>query len=447
VKVTPPHATRRAGAAGHPPAHPALLVVGVVVLAANLRAALTAVGPLAGEIRADTGISGGVLGLVTTLPLLAFAVLSPLAPRLARRFGIERALLASLLLELAGILLRSAGAVAALLAGTTVLGLAIAIANVLLPSLVKRHFADRAGPMTGLYSSVMGIFAALSIGLAVPLADRVGLGWRGSLASWSVLALLGALVWLPRARAGEPPAVPTRGQSGTPGPGAAEEAEAAGGPTPGASPRPEPEDSPRPTPGASPTPGVRRRALWRSRLAWQVTLFMGLQSLAYYVTVAWLPEILHDRGLSTATAGWTLSLVQLMGVATSLALPLIATRRSSQRSPAVASAVLYLVGYAGLLAGTGPLALWCVLIGLGTGASFGLALTLFALRTRDPHHTAALSGMAQSVGYLLAAGGPALFGLLHDLTGGWTVPLLGLLAVTAALVPAGLGAGRDAQVA
>jgi CP family cyanate transporter-like MFS transporter len=401
---------------GRPRTHQALLVAGIVLLAANLRAALTAVGPLTGEIRADTGVSGVVVGLVTTLPLFAFGVLSPLAPRLARRLGLERALLLSLLLLFVGILLRSAGPVAALLAGTTVLGLAIAIANVLLPSLVKRDFPDHIGAMTGLYSAVMGSFAALSLGLAVPLADRAGLGWRGSLASWSLLALLGALAWRPQARLRERPAVPD--------------------PSGPASPRPQ----------ATARAETSQRALWRSPLAWQVTLFMGLQSLAYYVTVTWLPEILHERGLSTAAAGWTLSLVQLMGVATTLVLPLVATRRPSQRLPAVASALLYLTGYAGLLAGSRPLLLWCLLIGLGTGAAFGLALTLFGLRAPDARHTAELSGMAQSVGYLLAAGGPALFGLLHDLTGTWTVPLVALLAVIAALVPAGLGAGRDAQV-
>jgi MFS transporter, CP family, cyanate transporter len=386
----------------------ALLLAGLVLIAANLRAALTAVGPLAGQIRADTGISGGVAGLVTTLPLLAFGVASPVVPRLARRLGVDRALLASLLLLAAGILVRSAGPVAALLVATTLLGLAIAIANVLMPSLVKRDFPERAGLVTGLYSSIMGGLAALAIGLAVPLADRTGLGWRGSLASWSLLALLGAAVWLPQAR------------------------------------RAEPADPPAPGDGTAADP----RPLWRYPLAWQVTLFMGLQSLAFYVTVSWLPEILHERGgLDPAGAGWALAAVQLIGVVASLLVPMLAVRRAGQRLPAVVAASLYLGGAAGLLAGVGPLALWCGLLGLGQGASFGLALTLFALRAPDARRAADLSGMAQSVGYLLAAGGPALFGLLHDRTGGWTAPLAALVAVSLALIPAGLGAGRPAMVA
>ena len=385
-----------------------------MLIAANLRASLTAVGPLTGQIRADTGISGGVAGLVTTLPLLAFGVASPVVPRLARRVGADRALLASLLLLAVGILVRSAGPVAALLVGTTLLGLAIAIANVLMPSLVKRDFPERAGLVTGLYSSIMGGLAALAVGLAVPLADRAGLGWRGSLASWSLLALLGAAVWLPQARRAEPADPPV------------------------------PDDPPARGDGTA----AAGRPLWRYPLAWQVTLFMGLQSLAFYVTVSWLPEILHERGgLDPAGAGWALSAVQLIGVVASLVVPVLAVRRASQRLPAVAAASLYLGGAAGLLAGVGPLALWCGLLGLGQGASFGLALTLFALRSPDARRAADLSGMAQSVGYLLAAGGPALFGLLHDRTGGWTAPLAALVAVSLALILAGLGAGRPALLA
>jgi CP family cyanate transporter-like MFS transporter len=391
----------------------ALLLAGLVLIAANLRASLTAVGPLTGQIRAGTGISGGVAGLITTLPLLAFGVASPVVPRLARRLGVDRALLASLLLLAAAILVRSAGPVPALLVGTTLLGLAIAIANVLMPSLVKRDFPERAGLVTGLYSSIMGGLAALAVGLAVPLADRTGLGWRGSLASWSLLALLGVAVWLPQVRRAEPPDSPAPGDPPAPGDGTA-----------------------------------ATRPLWRYPLAWQVTLFMGLQSLAFYVTVSWLPEILHERGgLDPAEAGWALSAVQLIGVVASLVVPVLAVRRAGQRLPAVAAASLYLAGAAGLLAGVGPLALWCGLLGLGQGAAFGLALTLFALRAPDARRAADLSGMAQSVGYLLAAGGPVLFGLLHDRTGGWTAPLAVLVAVSLALIPAGLGAGRPALVA
>jgi len=390
-----------------------LLAVGILLLALNLRAAITSVGPLTGAIRGDTGISSGLAGLVTTLPLLAFGVLSPVVPRLARRFGTERTLLASLVVLSGGILLRSSGPVVTLLGGTALLGLAITAGNVLVPSLVKRDFPERTGAMTGLYTAAMGASAAVAVGLAVPLADRFGLGWRGSLACWAAPAAVGALVWVAPAR-----------ERGRPPPTAAAEALAAGGVGAGAV-----------------------RGLWRSALAWQVTLFMGLQSLAYYCTIAWLPAILHDQGLAASSAGWLLSLTQLTGLVTSFVIPLLAVRRRSQRVPAAGAALLSLAGYAGLLLAGGSLVvLWCLLIGLAQGALISLALTLFALRAPDARHAAELSGMAQSVGYLLAAGGPTVFGLLHDLTGAWTVPLAGLVATSVALLAAGLGAGRDAYV-
>src|SRR6266540_363937 len=414
-------AERAAGRLG-PAADPAFIAAALLgaclqhaflSLAGNLRAAITSVGPLVGEIRGDTGISHGLAGLITTLPLLAFGALSSLAPRLGRRFGIERTLLASMVVLVAGILLRSSGPVAALFGGTTLLGLAIAAGNVLLPGLVKRDFPDRTGWMTGLYSGAMGGMATVAVALAVPIADRAGLGWRGSLACWAAPAAVAALVWVPLARR----------RPGARQPAQREEP-AVGGP-------------------AEPVP-----SLWRSGLAWQVTVFMGLQSLVFYSTIAWLAEILRDRGLSSSAAGWLVSLAQLSGLVTSLAAPPIATRRASQRVHATGAALLSLAGYSGLLvSGHSLLPLWCVLIGLGQGALFSLALTMFALRAPDVRHAAELSGMAQSVGYLLAATGPALLGLVHDLTGAWTVPLAALAGTTLVILLAGLAAGRDALVA
>jgi CP family cyanate transporter-like MFS transporter len=380
-----------------------LLVLGIVLLAANLRPALTSVAPLIGQIRADTGISNGVAGLLTTLPLLAFGLLSPISPRFARLFGMERVLLASLFVLVAGILLRWAGAVEALFLGTVVLGAAIAVANVLLPSLVKREFPERAGLMTSVYSTSLGISAALAAGVSVPLAQLVG--WRGALAVWALPALLAGVAWLPQLGRSDHPADPS----------------------------------------ARSTPGVRD--LWRSTLAWQVTLFMGLQSLAYYVTLTWLPEILHAEGMSAARAGWMLGLSQAVAIVTMFLTPMIAERRSSQRGIVVVAVGMSGVGALGLLvAGSTASTLWVVLLGLGQGAAFSLALTFFALRAPDPGHAAALSGMAQSVGYLLAAGGPFLFGVLRDVTGTWNVPLALLLTITLCLLIAGIGAARDTHV-
>jgi CP family cyanate transporter-like MFS transporter len=379
-------------------------MLGIVLLAANLRPALTGVPPLIGQIRADTGISNGVAGLLTTLPLLAFGLLSPIAPRVARRFGMERVLLASLLVLAAGILLRWAGAVAALFLGTVVLGAAIAVANVLLPSLVKREFPGHAGLMTSVYSTSLGISAALAAGVSVPLAQLAGIGWRGALAVWAIPALLACVAWLPQ-----------RGRIDRPA-----------------------------DPSARSSPGVRD--LWRSPLAWQVTLFMGLQSLAYYVTLTWLPEILQAEGMGVARAGWMLGLSQAVAIVTMFLAPMFA-ERTSQRGVVVVAVGMSGVGALGLLvAGSTASTLWVVLLGLGQGASFSLALTFFALRAPDHGHAAALSGMAQSVGYLLAAGGPFLFGVLRDVTGAWKVPLALLLTVTICLLIAGIGAARDAHV-
>jgi MFS transporter, CP family, cyanate transporter len=383
----------------------ALLVSGIVLLAANLRPALTGVAPLIGQIRADTGISNGVAGLLTTLPLLAFASLSPTAPRLARRFGMERALLMSLLVLASGILLRWSGDVTALFLGTVILGAAIAFGNVLLPGLIKREFPEHAGLMTSVYSTSLGISAALAAGVSVPLAQLNGIGWRGALAVWALPALLAGVAWLPQLGRSDRPADLT----------------------------------------ASSSPAIKD--LWRSSLAWQVTLFMGLQSLAYYVTLTWLPEILQGEGMSATVAGWMLGLSQVVAIVTMFLAPLVAERRPSQRGVVAVAVGVSCAGALGLLvAGSTAATLWVVLLGLGQGASFSLALTFFALRSPDPGHAAALSGMAQSVGYLLAAGGPFLFGVLRDATGSWTVPLSLLLAVTACLLIVGLGAARDARV-
>ena len=382
-----------------------LLVVGIVLVAANLRPALTSAAPLISQIRTDTGISNGVAGLLTTLPLLAFGLLSPVAPRLALRFGMERVLLVSLMVLTAGILLRSAGEVAALFLGTAILGAAIVVGNVLLPSLIKQEFPERAGLMTSVYSTALGISAALAAGASVPVMQLTGMGWQGSLALWALPAFFTAVAWLPQLRRSD-----------------------------------------RPTDTSAQTSRVS--SLWRSPLAWQVTLFMGLQSLAYYVTLTWLPEILREGGMDATRAGWMLALSQAVAIVTMFLAPVIAGRRPSQQGVVVAAVGLSGIGTIGLLVADSTLsALWVVLLGLGQGACFSLALTFFALRAPDSEHAAALSGMAQTVGYLLAAGGPSLFGVLRDVTHAWNVPLALLLAITVCLLIAGLGAARDAHVA
>ncbi len=400
-------ATARAKAGHHPPSRVwgVLLVVGIVLLAANLRPALTGLTPLIGQIRADTSISYGVAGLLTALPLLAMGMLSPIAPWLARRFGMGRVLLASMLVLAVGILLRSAGAPAALFLGTAILGAGIAVGNVLLPALVKGEFPERVGLMTSTYSTALATSAAIAAGASLPVADQVGIGWRGSLALWALPAFVAAIAWLPQVRHVRPA-------------------------------------------NASPAASQVSSSLWRSALAWQVTLFMGLQSLGYYVVLTWLPEILREEaGMSAARAGWMLALAQVVSIASIFLAPVLAGRRPSQHGVVVVAVTLTGAGALGLLvaASTAPI-LWVVLLGFGQGACFSLALTFFALRAPDSKQAAALSGMAQSVGYLLAAVGPFLFGVLRDATRAWTIPLALLFAVTVCLLIVGLGAARDAHV-
>ncbi|TCP54454.1 CP family cyanate transporter-like MFS transporter [Tumebacillus sp. BK434] len=382
-----------------------LLLFGIILIASNLRGAITAVGPLVGEIRIDTGLSNTFAGMLTTLPLLAFAAISPLAPKIARRFGTENTLFGGLLLLAAGILLRSAPSAGALIGGTMLIGFAIAVGNVLLPSLIKRDYAHRVGKITGLYTLAMCGFASLGSGLSVPLSEGLGLGWQLSLMSWALLAVLGILLWYPQVR---PLPVSTEREQ------AAEQV---------------------------------NRSLWKSPLAWQVTLFMGLQSFGFFAAVSWLPELLHSRGLSPAAAGWMVSFMQIIGLPATFFVPVLAGRRPSQRRLVLALASVFFIGYAGLFWESATFVwLWVLLLGIGQGGSISLALTFLALRAQTPRAAAELSGMSQSLGYLLAASGPFLFGWLHDLTGGWTASLLVLVLSNVGLLAAGLGAGRDKKV-
>ena len=376
-----------------------LLFLGIILIAANLRPTITGVGPLVGDITHSTGLSNTLAGLLTTLPLLAFTVFSPIAPIIARRIGMERALFLSLAGLVVGTLLRVVGGIAGLFLGMFLVGACVAMGNVLLPALVKRDYPTQIGLMTGVYTTAMSVFAALSSGISVPLANVHGFGWRGSFASWAVLSIVGMLVWLPQLRSRH---VPVR---------------------------------------------TLRRGLWKSILAWQVTMFMGLQSFTFYVSVAWLPQLLQDRGMSTIGSGWMLSWMQFVSLPASFLVPLVAGKRRSQRGLVAATILAFLIGYAGLLWVPHSLTLlWVTLIGIAGGASISLALAFFGLRSRSSDVASNLSGMAQSIGYLLAAAGPIFIGYLHDVTNAWNAPLIVLLIVSFLMLLSGLGAGKDAYV-
>ncbi|MFB5762553.1 CynX/NimT family MFS transporter [Paenibacillus medicaginis] len=378
------------------------IILGIVLIALTMRSPLTSVGPLVGSIRESLGLSNTVAGLLTTLPLLAFSLLSPFTPILARRFGVERMMLYALLLLMAGIAIRSLGATVPLMAGTVVLGLAIAVCNVLIPSLVKRDLSHNVGLMTGVYSVSMNLFGAIASGVSIPLAHNLGFGWTGALGIWGALVLLAALFWFPQARASHASARATTSAASS------------------------------------------RQSLWRSPLAWMITLFMGMQSLIFYVLIAWLPEMMTSRGLSENSAGWMLSLFQIAALPVSFIVPIVAGRMKNQRLLVFIMTILLFVSLGGLyFGGNAFISLWTILLGIGGGGAFSLAMIFLSLRTQDAHDAASLSGMSQSVGYLLAATGPTLFGLFHDITASWNFPLLLLLVVTALLFISGLSASKS----
>ncbi|MFD1214437.1 CynX/NimT family MFS transporter [Arthrobacter sp. GCM10027362] len=408
--MTIPGGARRASA-------PVLMMAGIMLVAANLRPVLTAVGPLLDQIGADTGLGEAALGFLAAVPLLAFGAFSPLAHGISGRFGVERTVFVSLLVLAAGTLLRPApGSPANLWAGTVIIGAAIAVCNVLLPAILKRDFPTRMASLTGLYSAVLGGIASLGAGLAVPLSrlpvgDGAPGGWRFALAAYVVLTVPALLLWLPqvrRRRAGSQP--------GKPGPQAAA----------------------RVAKDASPPRG----AVWKSGVAWQVTLYMGLQSMSFYILITWLPTLERSYGRGHVESGWDLMLFQLIGVVSSLLTPQL-LRGRQQRFAATLPPFLVAAGVAGLMLAPGGMLLWVLLAGFGGGSSLVTALALFGLRTMNHREASALSGMAQSVGYLLAAAGPPLFGALYGRTGTWWLPLLLLVAVAVAQMATGLAVGRD----
>ena len=380
-----------------------LLIIGVILVGANLRVPLTSAGALVSFIRDDFGISNALAGAITTLPLIAFALLSPFAPKLAGKFGMERTIGISLVLLFAGILIRSAGGIELLFFGTLLIGLAIAIGNVLMPGIVKMNFPLQIGLMTGLYAIVMNVFGALGSGLSIPIASSGNFGWTGSLLVWGVLTLITIVIWLPQLKKS----------------------------------RPAENSSVQATSGS----------LMRSSLAWKITLFMGAQSLIFYTLITWLPTILTANGYDIHLAGWGVFIFQFASIPFTFIIPVIADKMKNQVLIALAASGMIIVGILGLLAGLTQLTLlWIILLGMGNGSAFSLSMMFFTLRTKDGYQAAELSGMAQSFGYLLAAFGPVLVGGLQDITGSWTLPLLLVTLAAAVMLITGIAAGKNRQV-
>ncbi len=379
-----------------------LLIVGILLIATTLRVTFTGAAPLLDAIRGEYGLTTAQTGLLTTLPLLAFGLVSPLAAGIARRFGIERSLLLAMILICLGIGLRSLPFVALLFIGTAIIGCGIALGNVLLPGLIKRDFSQHVARMTGAYSLTMGGAAALGSAMVVPLA-LIGLGWRGALLLLMVFPLLALMVWLPQSR----------------------------------------NQAPTPLTGSG---AIHNRGIWRSALAWQVTLFLGINSLVYYVIIGWLPAILQSMGYSEAQAGSLHGLLQLATAAPGVAIPLILHRLKDHRGLAVLVALMCAISASGLWFLPGQAVLWTFIFGFGSGATMILGLTFIGLRASSAHQAAALSGMAQAVGYLLAACGPPVMGKIHDANGDWHIPLIAVALISVAMALFGALAGRDREI-
>jgi len=373
------------------------LIAAILLVAMNLRVPFTGVAPVLPWIQHDLSLSTTAVGLLTSLPLLAFAAFSPFAASIASRFGLERTLLGALGVIAAGVVIRSGGSVWTLYSGTVFIGAGIALGNVLLPSLIKRDFPAHLVSLTGAYSITMGAAGAIGSAAVIPLTQAWG--WRAALAMFVIVPLVALLAWLPQWNKQGKTVGTAKHQA----------------------------------------PGV---AVWRSPLAWQVSLFMGLNAMPFYIAVAWLPTILMEHGISATAAGSLHGTLQLATAVPGLLMAAILRRMKDQRAAAVIASSMSAISLMGLMLAPSLALLWAVLLGFGCGASMILGLTFIGLRTVNARDAAALSGMAQCVGYLMAAAGPMMLGGLHDVFGGWSTPLLLASVVTLVGAWSGMLAGR-----
>ncbi|HEY0691677.1 MAG TPA: MFS transporter [Kribbella sp.] len=411
---------QRPTASGRTATSATAVIIAIVLVAFNLRASIAAVSPLLPDIRTDLGLSRSAAGLLTTLPVLCFSALSAASAALGRRIGSDRAIVLALVVLAAACALRLLPAAAWFFAGTLVLGAAIAVGNVLTPTLVKQHlFTHLVGAATGLYTAALIGGAAVASAISAPLADT-GAGWRGALLVWAAPALLAAVAWSVLVRRPAGVGVPVEGNV-------------------------------RQDASAGTRDGVRedgrvRPTVTRSWVTWALAVFMGTQSLAYFAVLAWLPALLRDNGIDAQQAGLALSLFNLLGIATALVTPSLAGRMTDQRPLALSVCGLWAIGAVGLLVDPGLYLVWSVLAGLAQGAAISLALALIVLRARTPDVARQLSGTVQSVGYLIGAVGPFALGALRDATQGWSASLVALLAAVMMMAIGAWGAGQNKVV-
>jgi CP family cyanate transporter-like MFS transporter len=385
----------------------ALLVVAVAAAGLNLRTAITSLPPIFPDLQTSLGLSSAALSLLAATPVICFGVVSAFTAWLNRRYGEEMILLVALILLTTGLLLRGVAPGVMLFPGTALAASAIAVLNVLLSSMAKRRWPERAGLLLGIYLTTLSAGAILSSLLSVPLYRSSGGSVRLALGVWAAPAALAVLLWLPQLRYRTGPVPATADGTTVSGP---------------------------------PQAGVK---VYRYALAWQVTAFMGLQSLLYYAALSWLPTIFQDRGDSAVTAGNLLALMGVGNLVTSLIVPVLAHRRPSQRALVVPSLIGTAAGLAGSLwAPLGSAPFWVLVLGVSQGACLGLAIFFMMARAPDAGAAASLSAFSQSVGYLVASIGPLMVGLLHSATGSWNIPVTLLLVLCAAELATGVLAGR-----
>jgi len=373
-------------------------LLAILMVTLNMRGAITCVGPLLRDIQAHFDLNGTAAGLLTSLPLFAFGFLSPYAAPLARRLGMEQAIFLSMLLLIVGMGLRYVDGAPWLYLGTACIGCGIALNNVLLPGLLRRDFPAQVTLVTALFTMVLVICGGLGSGLAIPLANWGG--WRVSLVSWVIPAVLALGVWAWQLRAHSAPAAPER-----------------------------------------------KVPLWNQPIAWQVSMFMACQSTAFYVMIAWFPSMMSDlQGISAARSGVILFIYQIVVLGSVMLTPVLMHRMRDQRAIGSALSAMILLGFVGLYFDPAHALGWMIVMGMGAGGALVLAITLFSLRVETAAQSVALSGMAQAVGYLMAAVVPIFIGLVHDLTGQWAVALLLMIALSALQLIMGYLAGRPLKI-
>ncbi len=382
-----------------------LLIAGIVFIAFNMRIPITSVGPVVDLIKNEYSLSNSIAGLITTIPLLVFVVVSPFVAKAIASFGYGKTMMLGLFVLVAGEVLRSFAGVVGLFAGTALIGVGIAVANVLLPAVVKLKFPEKIGIMTSVYTTCMGIFSSIGAGLSYPLAAEYGLGFQNAFALLIPIAVIAMIVWIPQLKVPKEVSTVENKSAST-------------------------------------------ASIWKSKQAWAITIFMGLQSFMYFSMVAWLPTILQSKGISAGAAGSIATAFQLAPIPISFFVPIIAAKLKKQSPLAVIIFAFFFIGTNLILFSTNSvlISIGVIIFSFGTGSSLSYAISLFSLKTKSAKKSGELSGMAQTAGYFLAAFGPITIGAIYDLLKNTEVVLWLLLAVSIGILILGSVAGRDVYI-